>query len=717
MKTDWDQLRWPLSRLGEGLDALARQSGLEPRAITPASVPEGLDPSQAGEWIVSAADWMGIEAEPVECPYPELRPFLLGAGPAVLQRPGGSAENGYLLLRRASSRRALLLGTDLALHPVALDALVRHLGQDLEAEAAPGVDQLLDRVGLSARRRAATRSLLLNERLGQVRIGRCWLLRLRPGARFSTQARAAGVFRHASAFAGAHLIERLLWVGSWWLIGSSALAGRLDWGSLLAWALVFLTLIPFRLAATWYQGRLAVGAGSLLKQRLLHGALRLDPDEIRHQGAGHHLGRVIESEAIESLALSGGLLGAAGLIELLIAAAVLLAGAGGGLLLLLLLAWLALAALLSGRYSRLRRDWTRSRLSISQDLIERMVGHRTRLAQQPPEQWHEDEDPALERYLELSARMDRLAAWIAALPRGWLALGLVGIAPAFVSGQGGVAGLAVGLGGILLAQGALTQLAGSFAFLTDATIAWNQVAPLFQAAAREESSGDPGLLVTASRPASGVGSSPGPAGNHLPILEASEVLFRYRERGEPVLHGCSFGLKHGDRVLLQAPSGGGKSTLVSLLNGVRSPDSGLVLLHGLDRRSWGARGWTRRVSSAPQFHENHVLAETLAFNLLMGRRWPPEEQDLQEAEALCRELGLGELLGRMPAGLQQRVGETGWQLSHGEKSRLFMARALLQGADLVVLDESFAALDPDTLRHALDCAARRAPTLVVVAHP
>jgi len=51
----------------------------------------------------------------------------------------------------------------------------------------------------------------------------------------------------------------------------------------------------------------------------------------------------------------------------------------------------------------------------------------------------------------------------------------------------------------------------------------------------------------------------------------------------------------------------------------------------------------------------------------------------------------------MPAGLLQMVGETGWQLSHGERSRLYIARALLEGADVVLLDESFAALDPENL--------------------
>jgi ATP-binding cassette subfamily B protein len=71
----------------------------------------------------------------------------------------------------------------------------------------------------------------------------------------------------------------------------------------------------------------------------------------------------------------------------------------------------------------------------------------------------------------------------------------------------------------------------------------------------------------------------------------------------------------------------------------------------------------------------------------------------------------------MPAGLNQMVGETGWQLSHGERSRLYIARALLQRADLVVLDESFAALDPENLRRSLTCVLNRVKTLVVIAHP
>jgi ABC-type Mn2+/Zn2+ transport system ATPase subunit len=100
------------------------------------------------------------------------------------------------------------------------------------------------------------------------------------------------------------------------------------------------------------------------------------------------------------------------------------------------------------------------------------------------------------------------------------------------------------------------------------------------------------------------------------------------------------------------------------------------------------------VAAAPQFHENHVFTGTFAFNLLMGRRWPAQPEDLQQAEALCRELGLGDLLDRMPA-----------------------ARALLQDTDLVVLDESLAALDPETFAQSLRCVLNRASTLLVIAHP
>ena len=261
------------------------------------------------------------------------------------------------------------------------------------------------------------------------------------------------------------------------------------------------------------------------------------------------------------------------------------------------------------------------------------------------------------------------------------------------------------LGATLLAGGGLIKLVAGLTSLAGLRIAWRQIAPLLEAAARPE---PPGALEGSRWPTA--------RGRHGELLSAHDIAFRFPGRAEPVLRRVGFRIAYGDRRLLSGASGSGKSTLVSLLTGLRAPDSGILLLEGLDRATLGSARWRRRVAAAVQFHENHVFTESLAFNLLMGRRWPPRGSDLALAEAICRRLGLGELIDRMPGGLFQLVGETGWQLSHGERSRMFVARALLQGASLVVLDESFAELDPESLRACLHEVAEIAPTLVIVAH-
>ena len=202
-----------------------------------------------------------------------------------------------------------------------------------------------------------------------------------------------------------------------------------------------------------------------------------------------------------------------------------------------------------------------------------------------------------------------------------------------------------------------------------------------------------------------------------PLVVARDLSFRYPGRAAPVISGCGFEIRTGDRILLEGPSGGGKSTLGAILAGLRVPDSGQLALLGREQTELGIARWRARMGAAPQFHENHVFSASLLFNLLLGRGWPPRREDVVEAEAVLRELDLGPLLARMPSGLEQLVGESGWQLSHGERSRLFIARSLLQPLDARILDESFAALDPETLERALACVLKRAETLVVIAHP
>jgi ATP-binding cassette subfamily B protein len=590
-------------------------------------------------------------------------------------------------------------------------AAVRHaLCFELEQPATREADQLLEEAGITGARREAARAALVRDRLGAREIGGCWLLRQSPAADFKSQAKRMRLHRGLALLLVAHGLEYFLFIGSWWLIGRAALAGHLDFGWLLAWALMLLTLVPFRWLSTWLQGWLAINGGILFKQRLLLGALRLHPEEVRHKGVGQFLGEVMESDAVESLALSVGFQGLTAAVELIAAEVVLSQGVGPVPDLVLLPVWVAGTLFAGRRFFDLRKQWTQSRLAITNQLTERMVGHRTRLAQETPEQWHAGEDETLERYLDHSAKMDSAAAWLLAVgPRGWLIVGLAGITWPFAFGRSSDIGLAIALGGILLAYRALRRLSQGLLALADAVIAWEQVAPLFHAATRPQFRGSPVV-----RSDHTVRAHEKAAPN---LIEAHDLIFRYRERGEPVLRGCGLTLRRGDRILLQGPSGCGKSTLAALLIGVQTPQSGLVLLNGLDRQTLGDQAWRRRIVSAPQFHENHVLTETFAFNLLMGRRWPPSEEDLREAEAICDELGLGPLLARMPAGIVQMVGETGWQLSHGERSRLYIARALLQHADVMVFDESFAALDPESVRLALDCVLRHASTILVIAHP
>ena len=265
-----------------------------------------------------------------------------------------------------------------------------------------------------------------------------------------------------------------------------------------------------------------------------------------------------------------------------------------------------------------------------------------------------------------------------------------------------VESVAIATGGVLLGYQALRRFVFGLGQLAGAWQAWELVRDLFDAAAQGESrQPDPTPAVVPSDK----------------VMDVRDVSYAYPGRDRNALLECSLQIRAGDRLLLEGGSGGGKSTLGAILAGLRRPSSGLLLAGGIDRATLGVQGWRRRVATAPQYHENHVLAAPLEFNLLMGRSWPPSPEDIREAWAVCGELGLGLLLERMPAGLSEMVGDTGWQLSQGEKSRVYLARAILQEAPLVILDESFAALDPDTLDQCLQCVLRRAPSLLVIAHP
>jgi ATP-binding cassette subfamily B protein len=553
------------------------------------------------------------------------------------------------------------------------------------------------------------KSVMLQERLGNQHISNCWLLRLPPSTGFWEQLKNAHLPGRILLIFAVFTLLYGLEVAGWSLIGQAALNGRLDFGWLSAWALLVLSLIPLHLLGGWLDASFALEIGGMLKKRLLAGALQMDIESVKQQGVGQLLGRVMESQALESLALNGGFSVFIAVIELVFASWILAVGAGGQLHLWLLLIWIMLTIGLCLHYFQRLRKWTLMRLDMTHDLVERMVGHRTRLAQESANRRTIEEDQTLQDYLITAKESDdSIIPIMGALSRGWLVIGVLGLAPAFISGSTSETKLAISLGGILLASRALSGVASGFSALARAGIAWTQVSSLFYAAERKPAK-EPFLTSTMI-------ASKSVDDHENKLIDASDIVFRYRPQGEPVLRGINLSIFQGERILLEGSSGGGKSTLASMLVGLRTPDSGLLLLNGLDSFTLG-EGWHRLATEAPQFHENHILTATLAFNLLMGRNWPASSGDLDEAKNLCIELGLSELLERMPSGIMQRVGETGWQLSHGERSRIFLARALLQNTQLTILDESFAALDPESLKKCLCSAFKRAKTLLVIAHP
>ncbi|MBV9612912.1 MAG: ATP-binding cassette domain-containing protein [Acidobacteriaceae bacterium] len=692
---DIEALGWRTNELGSAMSALAAKAGLEPAPVEVASPAAFASNEELASWMEWQGKLLGCEAAPIETNYGAIDKELEAAYPALLRVSDG------VFLAILTARRGILrlLTPRLGVRHVRIADIVDAITEPLLRAGAIETDRLVAEAKIPPSRVSKTLRLLVDDQLAEHRFDQCWILRVAPGSRPVRWLREPNAIANGGRLLAAHTLQYVLWVASWAILGRLAWAGHFDRGWLWAWALLLLTLVPFRLLTTWLQGALAIGIGGILKRRLLAGALRLAPDEIRHQGIGSFLGQVFEAEAVETMALSGAVASVLALIELAVAACVL------GRFAILLFVWCCLAALLAWIFLRRFNRWTDLRLSITQELIEAMVGHRTRLAQQPRQEWHEAEDRALHDYLQASISVDRSATWlIGAIPRGWLLAALASLAPVLVTGRARPTEIAVALGGVLLGYTGFRRLAASFAGLAGAWTPWKRVAPLFHAAARPERLG---------RIPSSDGMNPAPE----KLIEADRLTFRYRKEGTPVLQACNLSIRRGDRVLVEGPSGGGKTTFASLLAGLREPESGLLLVNGVDRHTLGDKRWRQYVAAAPQFHENHILTETLAFNLLMGRGWPPSQKDLQEAEQVCRELGLGELLERMPSGLQQMIGEGGWQLSHGERSRVYIARALLQRAGLVILDESFAALDPENLRVALECTLERAETLMVIAHP
>ncbi|HEX7874857.1 MAG TPA: ABC transporter ATP-binding protein [Sphingobium sp.] len=195
-------------------------------------------------------------------------------------------------------------------------------------------------------------------------------------------------------------------------------------------------------------------------------------------------------------------------------------------------------------------------------------------------------------------------------------------------------------------------------------------------------------------------------------LRLSSVGFRYAPHLSPVLSGIDLTLRHGERLALVGPTGAGKSTLAKLIAGLADPTEGHIRYGGVDLREAGPAALRRHIVMLAQ--EGHLFHGSIADNLRAAR---PAASDAELEEAL-RRIGVWERFAGRPRGLLTPVGERGAQLSSGERQLIGLARIALLDADLLVLDEPTATLDPATealVNRALE-RLMRDRTVVLVAH-
>jgi ATP-binding cassette subfamily B protein len=201
----------------------------------------------------------------------------------------------------------------------------------------------------------------------------------------------------------------------------------------------------------------------------------------------------------------------------------------------------------------------------------------------------------------------------------------------------------------------------------------------------------------------------------LNALGAGELIFEnvsfsYRA-DDPILRNLSFRIAPGEHVALVGPTGSGKSTVIRLLCRLYEPQEGRILLDGRDIRSISTADLRRQLGV--------VLQDTFLFsgNVADNLRLDAEVSD-EQLQKICSDLGLDELLRRLPQGLETELRERGGNLSSGERQLLAVARVAIRNPTVLVMDEATAFMDPSTeatLQRDLDRLLQKR-TAVVIAH-
>ena len=194
-------------------------------------------------------------------------------------------------------------------------------------------------------------------------------------------------------------------------------------------------------------------------------------------------------------------------------------------------------------------------------------------------------------------------------------------------------------------------------------------------------------------------------------IEFAAVDFGYRA-GVPVLRKMTFVAEPGQVTALVGPSGGGKSTVLSLILRLYEAGAGQIAIDGQDVASVSRASLRRQIGYVGQ--DVFLFRGSIRENIGFGRPNATE----QEIAAAAAAAHAHEFIMAFPKGYDTPVGEHGLQLSTGQRQRVSIARALLKDAPLILLDEPTAALDSESERHVQDAIARLCSgrTTMVIAH-
>jgi subfamily B ATP-binding cassette protein MsbA len=195
-------------------------------------------------------------------------------------------------------------------------------------------------------------------------------------------------------------------------------------------------------------------------------------------------------------------------------------------------------------------------------------------------------------------------------------------------------------------------------------------------------------------------------------VEFRDVNFTYDAEKGRVLKGINFRIGPGETVAIVGRSGSGKSTLISLLPRFHDPDSGVVLLDGIDLRKYRLQDLRNQLALVSQ--DVMLVDDTIRNNIAFSVPGASPE-DVERAAQAAHVL---EFADELPAGLETTVGERGALLSGGQRQRVAIARAILKNAPILILDEATSALDAES-EHLVQTALAslvQGRTTLVIAH-